>query len=113
MSVDLSVNADMFFNRTVLEPIIQGDGNTGTHGIGVKTPPALAVADATVGLDRLIHIPNGIIFTKGLLSNMVAIGLDVTFTILLGNTFNVDGAFPNGHCNIAPWHTQKLIVVHS
>jgi hypothetical protein len=44
---------------------IHGAGMAGTQGIGVKTPSAAAVAAATVGLDRVIHIPNGQIFRNG------------------------------------------------
>ena len=40
----------MFASRTVGDPGDQGAGKTGVQGIGVKTPNAAAVADATVGL---------------------------------------------------------------
>lgn len=43
---------------TVGEPGAHGAGQEGTHGIGVNTPNAAEVADATVGFARLLHIPN-------------------------------------------------------
>jgi hypothetical protein len=36
------------------------------HGMGVSTPIAAAVAEATSGLAGDIHIPNGIIFVIGM-----------------------------------------------
>src|SRR5579884_2094357 len=45
-----------------------GAGVTGIQGMGVRTPSAAAVAEATVGLDRLVHIPNGGMFTIGMMS---------------------------------------------
>ncbi len=47
------VSAGIFPIKTVGEPGTQGAGVTGTQGIGVKTPLAAAVADATVGLATL------------------------------------------------------------
>ena len=49
-------------------PGFQGPNGTGTHGIGVSTPSAALVADATVGFDRLVHIPNGGMFMFGTMS---------------------------------------------
>lgn len=37
----------------------------GTHGIGVSTPSAAAVAEETAGLAIDVHIPQGVIFTRG------------------------------------------------
>jgi hypothetical protein len=51
----------------VLEaPGDQGATVAGIHGIGVNTPKAAAVADATTGLAKELHVPNGIIFTNGI-----------------------------------------------
>jgi hypothetical protein len=36
------------------------------HGIGVSTPMAEAVAEATEGLARLVHTPKGMTFTSGM-----------------------------------------------
>jgi hypothetical protein len=38
--------------RTVVEPTTQGAGVTGTQGMGVNTPSAAEVAEATEGLAR-------------------------------------------------------------
>lgn len=46
-------------------PGAQGAGMFGTHGIGVRTPEAAAVAEATVGFDMDVHMPKGPMFTKG------------------------------------------------
>lgn len=46
-------------------PGAQGAAMTGIHGMGVNTPRAAAVAAATVGLDVLLHMPKGTIFTIG------------------------------------------------
>jgi len=51
---------------TVGEPTIHGAGVTGMQGIGVSTPIAADVAEATAGLARLVHIPKGMMFTIGL-----------------------------------------------
>jgi hypothetical protein len=85
----------------------------GIHGIGVKTPSAAEVAEATVGFAKLLHIPKDIMFTNGLLSIMVAIGCEDTFTILVGSTVNGDGIVPKEHIKIAPLHTQKPIYLTS
>jgi len=86
---------------TVGEPGIQGAGITGVHGIGVKTPRAAAVADATAGFTIDVHTLNGRMFTKGTLSIMLAIGMLVD-TRFLGRTIREEGAAPNEHCSEAP-----------
>ena len=58
--------AGKFAIITVGAPGAQGPGVTGVQGIGVKTPNAAAVAAATAGFAGDLHIPKGIIFTKGL-----------------------------------------------
>jgi hypothetical protein len=78
---------------------------TGTHGIGVITPSFAAVAAATVGLAIELHMPNGKMFTIGLLSIMLAMGMAV-ITRLAGSTINELGATPNEHWSIAPPHTR-------
>lgn len=93
--------AGIFPYMTVGTPGVHGVV-TGTHGIGVRTPRAAAVAAATVGLDGVVHIPNGAIFTIGAKSMMVAAGIFETLTIDVGSTVNVEGATPNGHINAAP-----------
>jgi hypothetical protein len=94
--------------RTVGLPGTHGAVVTGIHGIGVSTPSAAAVADATVGFARLEHIPKGMTFTKGLLSIIFAIGIVVT-TLFCGSTLNIAGAIPNEQASIAPPHTANAI----
>lgn len=52
----------MSCRRTVGAPGAHGAAVTGMHGIGVSTPIAAAVTNATVGLARLVHMPNGMMF---------------------------------------------------
>jgi hypothetical protein len=92
--------------NTVGEPGAQGETVLGIQGMGVKTPIAAAVAAATCGLAREVHIPKGNILTMGLLSIMVAAGWFEVSTLLVGNTMNVLGAAPNVHINVAPLHTH-------
>ena len=81
---------------------------TGVQGMGVNTPRAAAVADATAGFAREVHTLNGRIFTKGTLSIMLAIGILVV-TRFFGKTISEEGAAPNEHCSEAPPHTVRLI----
>lgn len=82
--------------RTVGEPGAHGAAVTGVHGIGVRTPRAAAVAEATAGLAIDWHMPNGAMFTNGLLSMMLAIGMEVIVR-LTGSTLSIPGASPNEH----------------
>ncbi len=50
---------------TVGEPGAQGAVVTGIHGCGVSTPDAAAVAEATCGLDGVVHMPKGAMFIMG------------------------------------------------
>jgi len=75
ISFDISFSAGTLLSRTVGDPGAHGAGVTGTQGIGVNTPIAAAVADATAGLDGVVHIPNGIMLTVGTLSMMFAAGM--------------------------------------
>lgn len=94
----------MFAIKTVGDPGAHGAGITGTHGIGVKVPNAAAVAAATVGLANDEHMPNGRMFTSGLLSIMFASGVAVCVRFT-GNTASVLGAAPKLHCIVAPIQT--------
>lgn len=80
----------------------QGETMTGTQGIGVSTPKAAAVAEATLGFDKVLHIPNGIIFTIGIKSVTEATGNPQIKIGNFGRTTNEDGAAPNVHLHIAP-----------
>jgi len=81
---------------TLALPVAQGAGVTGTQGIGVRTPCAAAVAEATTGFKIDVQFPNGIIFSIGTLSIMFAHG-DFESTPCIGNTESDDGALPNEH----------------
>ena len=81
---------------------IQGDTTTGIQGIGVKTPRAAAVADATIGFDKVEHIPNGIMFSIGMKSTVVAAGRPQIRIGNFGGTMRLDGVVPNEHLHIAP-----------
>ena len=87
---------------TVGEPGAQGAAITGMHGIGVNTPRAAAVAAATCGFAREVHIPNGMMFTMGTLSMMQAAGILLHKTFAAGSTFSADGAIPKLHMSCAP-----------
>jgi hypothetical protein len=80
------------------------------QGIGVNTPKAAAVAAATVGLAIDIHIPNGGMFTKGLLSIMLAAGAP-PIILFTGNTLRALGATPKLHIIIAPEVTSLPIIL--
>jgi hypothetical protein len=101
----VSLSAGMFASNTVGEPGTQGAGVTGIHGIGVRTPSAAAVADATVGFASEEHTPNGRMFVIGMLSMMLAAGVPVR-TEFCGNTTRLDGAAPKLHCSNAPMQTR-------
>jgi hypothetical protein len=90
---------------------IHGAGMLGTHGIGVRTPSAAAVAAATVGFARDVHIPNGGIFTNGTWSMTFAIGRPSTTIRPVGNTLSAPGAMPNVQVRAAPVHAFKAMVV--
>ena len=104
INLEESFSAGMLAINTVGEPGAQGAGMTGIHGCGVRTPSAAAVAAATAGLARELHMPNGGIFTIGLLSMILASGVCVS-TQLAGNTINELGAAPKLHCMLAPIQT--------
>ncbi|MNG34964.1 hypothetical protein D3C84_1215890 [compost metagenome] len=53
-------------NKVGGPPGIHGVAVAGMHGIGVSTPSAAAVAAATVGLARLVHMPKVLTFTNGM-----------------------------------------------
>jgi hypothetical protein len=111
MSLEVSSSAGMFPSSTVGAPGAQGAGVTGIQGIGVSTPIAPDVAAATVGFARLVHMPNGMMFTIGLLSMMFAAGIKLVIILLTGNTTRVLGATPKVHCSKAPEQTCMGMLV--
>ena len=62
---------------------------------------AAAVAAATIGFAILVHIPNGRILIKGLLSMILAHGVGAS-VLAVGKTIKVEGAAPKVHCVAAP-----------
>jgi hypothetical protein len=75
------------------------------HGIGVSTPKAAAVADATSGLLGVVHIPKGMMFSIGTWSLMFAAGWSLVSMRWIGSTTRVLGAIPNEHIIVAPLQT--------
>ena len=81
----------------------------GMQGIGVSTPIAAEVAEATVGLLNDWHMPKGRMLTIGAKSMMVAFGL---FWIIGRNgtvTIKVEGVIPKEHFRVAPIQTYFAI----
>src|SRR3954465_3795018 len=74
---------------------------TGTHGMGVSTPRAAAVAEATVGLAMDMHMPKGGMFVIGILSMMFAAGAP-HIVLFAGRTTRAEGATPKEHVIMAP-----------
>lgn len=98
----------MFATSTVEEPGAHGAVVTGMQGMGVKTPKAAAVADATDGFAIELHIAKGMIFSIGTLSMMLAMG-GVVMTFFFGRTVKERGAVPKLHLIIALLHTIRPI----
>lgn len=96
----------------VEEPGDHGAVVTGVQGMGVRTPCAADVADATDGFDIEVHIAKGMMFVIGILSIMLAIGVAV-WTIFVGRTVMVPGAVPKLHLSIAPLHTIDPVCLTS
>ena len=85
-------------------PGTQGAGMTGTHGIGVSTPSAAAVAAATAGLLGVEHMPNGGMFAIGMLSVMTPAVIELVCTGR-GVATKLEGLAPNVHIIAAPVQT--------
>lgn len=83
---------------------------TGTHGIGVSTPQAAAVAEATVGFAMDWHMPKGRMFAIGTISMILPMGLFWHSGRIGTVTMKLDGAIPNEHRSIAPIVTKLAIV---
>jgi hypothetical protein len=65
MAFEELFKAGMLPIKTVGAPGAQGAAVAGTQGIGVNTPQAAEVAEATVGFAIELHIPKGRMFTNG------------------------------------------------
>jgi hypothetical protein len=96
MHLESVVAIGMLASRT-RDAEIHGVPVTGMQGIGVRTPSAAAVADATVGFAIELHMPNGTMFTMGLESMMFATGRFEPRTRFTGRTLSTEGARPNVH----------------
>ena len=95
--VDVLFNTGIPPSNTVGDPGIHGDTVFGMHGIGVKTPNAAAVAEATTGLAGQMHIPNGMMFTIGAKSMMFAATCFPHVVRFTGSTCSTEGATPIVH----------------
>src|SRR6266481_5131017 len=91
MQVHVLLSAGMPPIMQVDEPGVQGEVVTGMQGIGVNTPRAAAVAEATVGLAIDVHMPKVGMFVIGIKSMMLAAGV-VALTRFAGRTFSAEGA---------------------
>ena len=97
----LFVNAAIPPTFTCELPGDQGAVITGTQGIGVSTPQAADVAEATVGLAIDWHMPNvGILVTEK--SVVTAISMFIHFGLVGTTTTNEHGDIPKLHWSIAP-----------
>lgn len=105
----LSVSAGMFITFTWALPGAHGVVITGTHGIGVSTPIAADVAEATVGLDKDWHIPNVGMFVPGIMSIVVAISILPHLGRRGTVTTKAVGVIPKLHWSIAPIVTNLPI----
>ena len=75
--------------------------------MGVRTPNAAAVAVATSGLAKLVHIPK-VGRLSGVESMTVAAGVPSIITIRVGSTSRLAGATPKLHIAMAPMWTAGL-----
>src|SRR4051812_13873132 len=104
-SVELLFKAGWLVSMTVGEPGDQGMGVLGRQGPGVGVPSAAAVAAAVAGLPWDMHGPNGLMFTIGTWSMMLAAGWLKVLTILAGSTARAPGAGHIEHLMTALLHT--------
>jgi len=88
----------------------QGERVAGTHGIGVGTPSAAAVAAMTLGLAGLLHIPNEGMSRRGMTSKTVASGCSPVSTGFRGNIGIGTASLPKLHERTEPRLTSWGIV---
>ena len=82
----------------------------GTQGMGVSTPMAAAVADATVGLAGLEHMPKVGTLLRAAPSWMVAAGILQMDTVCWLVTVRTAGAAPKLQVHVAVWTTGFAMV---
>ncbi len=95
------LRAGILFRSMFKDPGNQGPAIAGTHGIGVRTPIAAAVALATKGLAIEVHIPHVGTFKMGFESEIFPPGLELTRG-LIESIFMGVGVVPKEHVIIAP-----------
>ncbi len=105
ISSEVSFKAGQLAMSTRGDPRIQGDTVPGMQGIGVRTPAAAVVALTTAGFVGLEHMPNGGMFTIGMLSMILAAYMKPVETLFKGVTKSMLGANPKVHCSTAPLQT--------
>ena len=101
MHLDVLSRAGILPIMTVGAPGTQGADVAGIQGMGVNTPMAAAVAEATMGLAIDMHMPKGGMLVIGIKSMMLAAGA-VALTRFTGNTLSAEGAIPKVHIMTAP-----------
>jgi hypothetical protein len=99
--VQVFVSAGISVIVTDTAPGAHGVVVTGTHGMGVNTPRAAAVADATSGLLGVLHMPKVGMLSIGTKSMMVAAGRPPAVTPV-GVALSGAGVKPNEHVIMAP-----------
>lgn len=104
--IDVLVKAGAPPRSVVGAPTIQGPAGAGMQGMGVKLPNAAAVAAATTGLDKLRHITNPGTLRPGMLSKIFPQAPAPLVVRWVGKKFNVQGAVPKEHLQIAPVTTD-------
>lgn len=91
---------------TPADPPTQMPAGAGTQGIGVSTPSAAAVAEATVGFASEVHIPQGVTLVIGTTSRTVAAGFPFIRTVCCEVAISVPGVVPMLHWIEAPLTTK-------
>ena len=105
------INAGCPCTNTCGFPGIHGEVTAGMQGMGVKTPMAADVAAATVGLESVLHMPKGMIFTMGAKSMIFPLGTLLNISVRPGDAINEEGAMPNVHDIIAPVTTYESPII--
>jgi hypothetical protein len=106
--LDELLRAGDFRNITVSDPGAHG-AVTGTHGVGVNTPLAAAVADAVVGFAKDEHVANGGILDTGIESRILAATFLSAITVGT-DTMRVEGADPKLQDMLADRATNCAII---
>ena len=103
------LTAGLLLIKMVGELGVHGADVTGIQGWGVNTPCAAEVAAATWGLERVVHMPNGMMFFRGALSMMVAAGMLLPLVRFSGVISSWPGVVPKLHWMVALLVTSVAI----